>query len=120
MVLPVVTLAVLLVARRRFDQVADRHMAGRLTAIVAAALGASCGVFLLLGSLLRDQIGARSRVGGVLPELSALFLPSRLFGSRLPPQDVAGRLLFSVGLPAVLDGRPRCAHRVLPAHLRLP
>ena len=53
------------------------------------------GVFLLLGYLLRDQIGARSRVGGVLPELSALFLPGRLFGSRLPPQDLAGRLLFA-------------------------
>ena len=94
MVLPVVTLAVLLVTRRRFDQVADRHAARKLTVIVAAALGASCGVFLLLGYLLRDQVGARSRVGGVLPELSALFLPSRLFGSRLPPQDLAGRLLF--------------------------
>jgi phosphatidylglycerol lysyltransferase len=95
MVLPVVTLAVLLVARRRFDQVAHRQMAGRLAAIVAAALGASGGVLLLLGSLLRDRTGARSQVDGAVSELSALFLPGRLFDSRLPPQDVAGRLLFS-------------------------
>jgi lysylphosphatidylglycerol synthetase-like protein (DUF2156 family) len=94
MVLPVVTLVVLLVTRRRFDQVADRQAAGKLAAIVAAALGASCGVFLLLGSLLRDQSGARPGVGGLLQELSALFLPGRLLGSRLPPQDLAGRLLF--------------------------
>jgi lysylphosphatidylglycerol synthetase-like protein (DUF2156 family) len=95
MVLPVVTLAVLLVTRRRFDQVAHRRMAGRLAAIVAAAIGASGGVLLLLGFLVRDRTGARSQVDGVVSELSALFLPGRLFGGRLPPQDVAERLLFS-------------------------
>ncbi|HTW00806.1 MAG TPA: DUF2156 domain-containing protein [Streptosporangiaceae bacterium] len=95
MIVPVVTLTVLLVTRRRFDQVADRQAAGKLTAIVAAALGASGGVLLLLGSLLRDRTGARSQVDGVVSELSALFLPGRLFDGRLPPQDLAGRLLFS-------------------------
>jgi phosphatidylglycerol lysyltransferase len=94
MVLPVVTLTVLLVTRRRFDQVADRQAAGKLAAIVAAAFGASLGAFLLLGYLLRDQAGARPGVGGVLQELSASFLPGRLFGSRVLPHDLAGRLLF--------------------------
>ena len=94
MVLPVVTLAVLLVTRRRFDQVADRQAARKLMAIVAVALGASCGAFLLLGHLLRDQAGARPQVGGLLQDLTALFLPGRLFGGRIPPQEAAGRLLF--------------------------
>ena len=94
MVLPLVTLTVLLVTRRRFDQVADRQAAGKLAAIVAAAFGASLGAFLLLGYLLQDQAGARPGVGGVLQELSASFLPGRLFGSRVIPHDLAGRLLF--------------------------
>src|SRR5215470_17571346 len=51
MLLPVVTLIVLLVTRRRFDQTAGRRAVRKLTATVTTALGVSCGAFLLFGYL---------------------------------------------------------------------
>ena len=91
--LPAVTLIVLLVTRRRFDQTADRRTARKLTVTVTAALGASCGAFLLAGYLLRDQAGPRPQVGGLVQDLPAWFLPGRLFSIRFLPQDLAGRVL---------------------------
>ena len=93
MLLPVVTLIVLLVTRRRFDQTADRRTARKLTVTVTAALGASCGAFLLAGYLQRDQAGPRPQVGGLVQDLPAWFLPGRLFSIRFLPQDLAGRVL---------------------------
>ena len=43
MLLPVVTLIVLLVTRRRFDQTAGRRAVRKLRATVTTALGVSCG-----------------------------------------------------------------------------
>jgi lysylphosphatidylglycerol synthetase-like protein (DUF2156 family) len=93
MLLPVVTLIVLLVTRRRFGQTAGRRTARKLTVTLAAALGVSCAAFVLLASLLRDQAGPRPPAGGLVQDLPAWFLPGRLFSSRFLPQDVAGRLL---------------------------
>ena len=56
-VLSVVTLMVLLITRRRFDQTSDGRAVRKLTATLAAALGVSWGAFLLLGYLLRDGSG---------------------------------------------------------------
>ena len=93
MILPVVTLIVLLVTRRRFDRTADRRTARKLTVTVTAALGASCGAFLLAGYLPRDQAGPPPQVGGLVQDLPAWFLPGRLFSIRFLPQDLAGRVL---------------------------
>ena len=116
MVLPVVTLIVLLVTRRRFDQTADRRAVRKLTATLATALGVSCAAFLLLGYLLRDHFSPRPRVrcagagsADAVPGRQAVQQP-------FPPGGPGREAALRVGLPAVLDRGPRRAHRVLPAH----
>ena len=94
MFLPAVTLIVLLVTRRRFDQAADRRAARKLTATVTTALGVSCAAFLLLGYLLRDHFSPRPKFGGLARDLPVRFLAGRLSGSRFLPADLAGRLLY--------------------------
>jgi len=93
MLLPVVTLIVLLVTRRRFDQTGGRQAARKLTAAVTTALGVSCGAFLLLGYLLRDHFSPRPGFGVLARDLPVRFLAGRLPGSRVLPADLAGRLL---------------------------
>ena len=94
MLLPVVTLIVLLVTRRRFDQTAGRQAVRKLAATLTTALGATCGAFLLLGYLLRDNFGPRPQFGVLAQDLPARFLAGRLPGSRFLPADLAGRLLY--------------------------
>ena len=94
MVLSVVTLVVLLVTRRRFDQTADRRAVRKLTATLAVALGVSCGAFLLLGYLLRPDFSPAPWYGAPGRELPMRFLAGMLFSSRFLPADLVGRLLY--------------------------
>ena len=94
MLLPVVTLIVLLVTRRRFDQTGGRQAARKLTAAVTTALGVSCGAFLLLGYLLRDHFSPRPGFGVLARDLPVRFLAGRLPGSRFLPADLPGRLPY--------------------------
>jgi phosphatidylglycerol lysyltransferase len=94
MLLPVVTLVVLLITRRRFDQTADRRAVRKLTATLVAALGASCGAFLLLGFLLRDHFSPRPEFGVLAQDLPVRFVAGRPFSTRFLPADLAGRLLY--------------------------
>jgi lysylphosphatidylglycerol synthetase-like protein (DUF2156 family) len=94
-VLSVVTLIVLLVTSRRFDQTADGEAVRKLTATLAAALGVCLGAFLLLGYLLRDHSGARPEVGGRAGDLPVRFLASMLFSNRFLPAGLIGRLLYA-------------------------
>jgi phosphatidylglycerol lysyltransferase len=94
MLLPVVTLIVLLVTRRRFDQSAGRRAARKLTATLTTALGVSCGAFLLLGYLLRDHFSPRPGFGVLAQDLPMRFGAGRLSGDRFLPADLAGRLLY--------------------------
>jgi phosphatidylglycerol lysyltransferase len=93
-VLSVVTLTVLLAARGQFDQAADARATRKLTATLAAALGVSCGAFLLLGYLLRDRSGPRPEIGGPAQDLPVRFVDSLLFGTPFFPANLAGRLLY--------------------------
>ena len=120
MLLPVVTLIVLLVTRRRFDQTADRRAVRKLTTTLTTALSVSCGAFVLLAYLLRDHFSPRPEFGVLAQDLPVRFLPGRLFSNRFfLPAGLAGQAALRVGLPAVLDRGPRRAYRVLPAHLHL-
>jgi phosphatidylglycerol lysyltransferase len=94
MVLSAVTLIVLLVTRRRFDQTADGRAVRKLTATLATALGVSWGAFLLLGYLLRDRSGPRPEFGGPAQDLPMRFLAGMLFSNRFIPAGLAGRLLY--------------------------
>jgi phosphatidylglycerol lysyltransferase len=92
--LPVVTLIVLVVTRRRIDQTAGRPAVRTLTATVTAALGVSCGAFLLLGYLLRDHFGPRPQFGVLAQDLPMRFLGGRPSSNRFLPADLAGKLLY--------------------------
>ena len=94
MLLPVVTLIVLLVTRRRFDQTAGRRAVQKLTATVTTALGVSCGAFLLLGYLLRDHFSPRPEFGVLAQDLPMRFGAGRLSSNRFLPADLAGRLPY--------------------------
>jgi phosphatidylglycerol lysyltransferase len=94
MLLPVVTLIVLLVTRRRFDQTAGRRAVRKLAITVAAALGGSCTAFLLLGYLLRDHFSPRPQFGVLAQDLPTRFLAARLSSNRFLPADLAGKLLY--------------------------
>jgi phosphatidylglycerol lysyltransferase len=94
MLLPAVTLMVLLVTRRRFDQTADRRAVRKLAVTLTTALGVSCGTFLLLGYLLRDHFSPRPEFGALARDLPMRFLAGRLFSNRFLPADLAGRLLY--------------------------
>jgi lysylphosphatidylglycerol synthetase-like protein (DUF2156 family) len=94
MLLPVVTLIVLLVTRRRFDQTAGRRAVRKLTATLTTALGVTCGAFLLLGYLLRDHFGPRPQFGVLAQDLPVRFLAGRLLRTRFVPVDLVGRLLY--------------------------
>jgi len=94
MLLPAVTLMVLLVTRRRFDQTADRRAVQKLTATVTTALSVSCAAFLLLGYLLRDHLSPRPQFGVLAQDLPVRFLAGRLSSNRFLPADLAGRLLY--------------------------
>jgi phosphatidylglycerol lysyltransferase len=67
MFLAVVTLAVLLATRRRFDQAAERRAVRKLTATGAAALSVSFVVFLLAGYLPESLAGRVLYVWAFLP-----------------------------------------------------
>jgi phosphatidylglycerol lysyltransferase len=92
-VLSVVTLIVLLATRRQFDQTADGRATRKLMATLAAALGLSCGAFLVLGYL-RDRFSVRAEFGGSTRDLPMRFLASMLFSTRFLPANWAGRLLY--------------------------
>jgi lysylphosphatidylglycerol synthetase-like protein (DUF2156 family) len=94
MLLPVVTLIVLLVTRRRFDQTGARRTVRKLTATVTTALGVCCGAFVLLGWLLRDHFTPRPKFDALAQDLPVRFLAGRLAGSRFLPADLAARLLY--------------------------
>lgn len=94
MLLPVVTLTVLLVTRRRFDQTADGPAVRKLTATLATTLGVSCGAFVLLGYLLRETSARPPGFGVPIWDLPARFLTCALFSSRVLPAHLAGRVLY--------------------------
>jgi len=79
-----VTLMVLLVSCRNFDQTADSRAVRKLMATLGAALGVSCGTFLLIGYLLREHFGRLLYAWVFLPfwiillgALSAFFVHTR-------------------------------------------
>lgn len=94
MLLPVVTLIVLLVTRRHFDQTADRRAIRKLSATLVIALSMSFGAFLLLGYLLREHSSLRPEFGVPARELPIRFLAYILFSNRFLPAHLAGRLLY--------------------------
>ncbi len=94
LLLPVVTVVVLLVTRRRFDQTSGHRAARKLTAILATALCASGGAFLLLSFLLRDHFSPRPQFGELAQDVPLRFLAGRLFSTRFVPVDLVGRLLY--------------------------
>jgi phosphatidylglycerol lysyltransferase len=94
MLLPVATLTVLLITRRRFDQTADGRAVRKLTATLATALGASCGAFLLLGCLQREHSARRLEFGVPAQDLPMRFLACVLFSNRFLPPHLAGRVLY--------------------------
>jgi phosphatidylglycerol lysyltransferase len=94
MLLPVVTLTVLLVTRRRFDQTADGRAVRKLTATLATALGVSCGAFLVLGCLLGEHSARPSQFGVPARDLPMRFLACVLFSNRFLPAHLAGRVLY--------------------------
>jgi lysylphosphatidylglycerol synthetase-like protein (DUF2156 family) len=94
MLLPVATLLMLLVTRRRFDQTADRRAVRRLTATLGTALGLSCGAFLLLSYLLRGHPSRHPEFGVPAQDLPMRFLAYMLFSNRFLPADLGGRLLY--------------------------
>lgn len=95
MLLAVVTVIVLLVTRRHFNQTAERRAVRKLTATLAIALGASGGAFLLLGYILRDEFSPRSAFGVPTRDLPMGFLTDMLFNDRSLPQDADGRVLYA-------------------------
>jgi phosphatidylglycerol lysyltransferase len=94
-VLSLVTLAVLLVTCRRFDQTADGAAVRKLTATLAAALGVCLGAFLLLGFLPQGHLSAQPAVRGRAPGLPVRFFGSMLFSDRFLPASLVGRLLYA-------------------------
>jgi phosphatidylglycerol lysyltransferase len=92
--LPVVTLTVLLVTRRHFDQTADRRTVRKLTVTLATALGVSCGAFLLHGFLLWDPSSSSPELRAPVQDLPMRFLASVLSSNRFLPADIVGRLLY--------------------------
>jgi phosphatidylglycerol lysyltransferase len=94
MVLSVATLIVLLVTRRCFDQTADGPAVRKLTATLAAALGVSCGAFLLFGHLLRADFNPGPGLAAAGRDLPMRFLAGMLFSNRFLPVDLLGRLLY--------------------------
>jgi phosphatidylglycerol lysyltransferase len=94
MLLPVVTLTVLLVTRRRFDQTADARAVRKLTATLATALGVTWGAFLLLDRLLRQNSARHSVFGVPARDLPMRFLACVLFSNRFLPAHLAGRVLY--------------------------
>jgi phosphatidylglycerol lysyltransferase len=94
MLLSVVTLLVLLVTRRYFDQTADGRAVRRLAATLATALGLSCGAFLLLGYLLGAPSSPRQGAGAPTADLAMRFLAVMLFSNRFTPEGLLGRLLY--------------------------
>jgi len=97
LILPLVTVVVLLITRRRFDQSAGRGAVRRLTATSVTALGVSCAGFVVLGHLLRGHFtadGARPGYGALLKDLPGRFLPGKVFSVYFLPADLTGRLLY--------------------------
>lgn len=94
LLLPVVTVIVLLVTRRRFDQTADRGAVRKLTATLTTAVGLSGSAFLLFGFLLRDHFSPRPQFGGLAEDVPLRFLAGRMFSTRFVPVDLVGRLLY--------------------------
>ena len=94
-VLSVVTLMMLLITRRRFDQTSDGRAVRKLTATLAIALCASWGAFLLLGYLRRDGSSRRPELGGPEQDLPLRFLVGMLFSNRFLPASLVGRLLYA-------------------------
>lgn len=92
--LPALTLIVLLVTRRHFDQSADRRAVRKLTATLVTALGVSFGAFLLLGYLLREHFRPLSQFGVPARDLPMRFLAYMLFSDRFLPAHLAGRMLY--------------------------
>jgi phosphatidylglycerol lysyltransferase len=86
---PVMTLMVLLVIRRHFDQSSDQQALRRLTVILGAALVMSFAAFLLLGYL-TERTGTRP-----VRDMPGQFLSYMLFSSRSPGIHLAGRLLYT-------------------------
>jgi phosphatidylglycerol lysyltransferase len=94
MLLPTVTLTVLLITRRHYDQTVDRQAVRKLAATLTAALVVSCGAFLMLGYLQRDHFSPRPQFGVLAQDLPLRFLAGRLFSTRFVPMGLAGRLLY--------------------------
>jgi lysylphosphatidylglycerol synthetase-like protein (DUF2156 family) len=93
MLIPVMTLVVLLVTRRRFRQTVGRRAARKLTVTLVIAPGVS-GAFLLLGYLLWDHFSPRLEFGVLARDLPTRLLAGRLSSDRFLPVDLAGRLLY--------------------------
>jgi lysylphosphatidylglycerol synthetase-like protein (DUF2156 family) len=93
-ILSVVTLIVLLVTYRRFDQTGDSRAVRKLTTTLAAALGVCLAAYGVLGYLLRDRSGLHPQVSPAARGLPTRFLASMLFSSRFLPAGLAGRVLY--------------------------
>ena len=116
--LPVVTLVVLLATRRRLDQTADRRAVRKLTTILVTAL-AELRRVRAAPLPAADHYDPRPEFGVLIQDLPVRFVAGRPFapGSSLRTWPGSCSTCRS---PAVLDRRPRRAHRVFPAHLHLP
>jgi phosphatidylglycerol lysyltransferase len=95
LLLSAVTLLVLLVTRRRFDQTSDAKAVRKLTATLTTALGVSGGAFLLLDYLgSAAPAGPRQQSAVPTADLAMRFLAVMLFSNRFTPGGLLGRLLY--------------------------
>ncbi|MDH6126676.1 DUF2156 domain-containing protein [Kitasatospora sp. GP82] len=113
LLLPVLMLVLLLVTRRRFDQRLPRRDLRRLAAVIGGTLLLSCGAFVGIGWLVRDQYEPTATLGRLLAGVPSELLPPA-YNDLLPGYPIAvggtaqtleiycGLLFWAVALTAVL------------------
>jgi phosphatidylglycerol lysyltransferase len=96
--LPVLTIVVLLRARRHFDHPTARAVLRPALLTMLGALAVLSVLYLALGLVLRDQFTPAATLGALLRDLPARFLPpvyGQLLGVPPVPEGAAARVLFA-------------------------
>ncbi|MER5867697.1 DUF2156 domain-containing protein [Kitasatospora sp. NPDC002040] len=113
MLLPVAMLVLLLITRQRFDQRLSRRVLSRLALVVGSALFLSCGAYVGIGWLVRDQYEPDATFGGLVAGLPSELLPPA-YNDLVPDYPIAdggtaqtleiwcGVLFWAVALVALL------------------
>ncbi|MGW4646084.1 bifunctional lysylphosphatidylglycerol flippase/synthetase MprF [Kitasatospora sp. NPDC004289] len=113
MLLPVLVLVLLLITRQRFDQLLPGRVVRRLGAVVGATLLLSCGAYVGIGWLVRDQYEPDATFGQLVAGLPSELLPPA-YNALVPDYPIAaggtaqatqiwcGVLFWAVALTALL------------------